>query len=198
MTYFIREANSQTLNFNLLLQRRSGDWSKDPWLFILRLLVRAAVQSKRSYFKLLYFCILTIIRKSKQPGEWKLPRDLRTISDPHDYSQFSKPESSQAQHWGRGERGREKQNKTESSTFVFPTWQPAAFDTRHLQFVFILLCTFSTSQSGFPVILWHCEPPLKEIPQEFLLLWEIPHTQFNLIISWNKSSCINFYDPMHF
>lgn len=46
-----------------------------------------------------------------------------------------------------------------------------------------------------------CHPlpqSLKETPQELLLLWETTRTQFNLIIGWNKSSCINFYDPMHF
>lgn len=57
MAHFIGEANLQTLNFNLLLRKRAGDWSKDPWLFMWRLIFPALVQSKKSYFKLLCFSL---------------------------------------------------------------------------------------------------------------------------------------------
>lgn len=122
MTYFIGEANSQTLNLEFILQRRSGGWSKDPRLFILWLLVHAAVQSKKSHFKLLYFCILTIIRKSKKPGKWKLPRDLRSMPAPHDYSVFKTwIQSSSALGLGWKGKRKTKQNWILNSCFLHVT-----------------------------------------------------------------------------
>lgn len=57
---------------------------------------------------------------------------------------------------GEEVKGEEKKKKTtESSTLVFPPWQPVAFDRWHMQFTFILLYTCSTNKSSFPVILCH-------------------------------------------
>lgn len=200
MTYFIGEADLQTLNFNLLPHKRAGDWSKDPWLFIWRLLVPAVVQSKKCYFKLLCFCIQTIIRKSKQPGKWKLPRDLRTVRIwPGWLFSVLKTQTQSSSVLGEEVKGEEKkkQNKTESSTLVSPPWQPVAFHRWHMQFAFILLSLAQPTRVVF-LSFSATESTLKETAQELLLLWETPRTQFNLIISWNKSSHINFYDPMHF
>lgn len=155
MTYLIGEANLQTLNLNLLLHKRAGDWSKDrgylsedcwsPQLYKAR---NAISNFSASVFG-------QLLGNPNSLGV-KTAWDLRTVSDPDDYFQFSKPKPNQAQRWGRKRKGkRKKQKKPKSSTLVFPPWQPVAFDRWHTQFAFVLLYTCSTNKSGFPVILCH-------------------------------------------
>lgn len=62
----------------------------------------------------------------------------------------------------------------------------------------LFCCTLAQPTRAVFLSSFATESALKETPQELSLLWETPRTQFNLIISWNKSSCVNFYDPMHF
>lgn len=119
MTYLIGEANLQTLNLNLLLHKRAGDWSKDrgylsedcwsPQLYKAR---NAISNFSASVFGQL----LGNPNSLGVETAW----DLRTVSDPDDYFQFSKPKPNQAQRWGRKRKGkRKKQKKTNLQPLFF-------------------------------------------------------------------------------